>query len=62
MPSLELYFVQQSDVPQQQNPNKYLRQQKISDGNDGIKGNKRKPQGISHRNISQADSTIPIRK
>jgi hypothetical protein len=42
MPSLELYFVQQFDVPQQQNPNKYLRHEKISDGNVGIKGNKRK--------------------
>jgi hypothetical protein len=62
MPSLEMYFVQQSDVPQQQNPNKYLRHKKISDGNVGIKGNKRKLRGISHHNISQVDSTIPIRK
>jgi hypothetical protein len=61
MSSPELHFAQQLDVPQQQSPDKYLRQQKILDGSGVIKGNKRSNKEISHHNISQTDSAIPIR-
>jgi hypothetical protein len=62
MLSRELRFVQNLDVSHQQGPGKYLRYEKILTNNSEVKGKRGRPQGTLHRNISQADSTIPTRK
>jgi hypothetical protein len=39
-----------------------MRYEKILTNNNGVKGKRERLQGILHHNISQTDSTIPIRK
>jgi hypothetical protein len=62
MLSRELRFAQQPDESHQQGPGKYLRHEKTLTHNSGEKGKRERLPGILHRNISQADSTIPTRK
>jgi hypothetical protein len=62
MLSRELRFIQKPNVSHQQSPGKYLRYEKVLANNSGVKGKRERLQGTLHRNISQIDSTIPIRK
>jgi hypothetical protein len=59
--SPEPHFVQQLDVLQQQNPNKYLQRQSITQA-AACKQGKKESKENSHRNNSQADSTTPRMK
>jgi hypothetical protein len=52
MHSPEPYFAQQPDVPQQQSPNKYLRQQKILDGSSGIKETREATRNLTSQHLA----------
>jgi hypothetical protein len=60
--SPEPHFAQQLDALQQQSPNKYLQTAKDVTKTAVHKQGKEKSKENSHRNISQADSTIPRMK
>jgi hypothetical protein len=63
MLSQEPRFIQKPDVFHQQGPGKYLRHERILTHNSAVKIKKsERLQETLHRNISQTDSTIPIRK
>jgi hypothetical protein len=60
--SPEPHFAQQLDILQQQSPNKYLQMAKDVTKIAVHKQGKEKSKENSHRNNSQADSTIPRMK
>jgi hypothetical protein len=60
--SLELHFAQQLDVLQQQSPNKYLQMAKDVTKLAVHREGKKESKENSHRNSSQADSTMPRMK